>query len=176
MKDNFQKCLALMLAHEGGYVHHEKDPGGRTNLGVTQRVWEEWTGHEVDEKQMRALTPEAVAPLYKRKYWDACRADELVSGLDYAVFDCAVNSGPGRAIKFLQSCVGVNADGGFGPTTMAAVAQFQRNTAKTLIKEYCEKRLDFLKSLKTFETFGKGWERRVNEVKDEALRMANATI
>jgi lysozyme family protein len=170
MQSNFDKCLALMLAHEGGYVHHEKDPGGRTNLGVTQRVWEEWVGHDVDEKQMRALTPELVSPLYKRKYWDAVRADDLVSGVDYAVFDVAVNSGAGRAIKFLQSCVGVDADGGFGPRTLAAVKVAEQDPER-LIELYCAKRLEFLQSLKTFETFGKGWSRRVAEVKDKALTM-----
>jgi lysozyme family protein len=170
MQSNFETCLALMLAHEGGYVDHPKDPGGRTNHGVTQRVWEEWVGHEVDEKQMRALTHEIVAPLYKRKYWDAVRADDLVAGVDYCVFDVAVNSGPGRAIKFLQSCVGVTADGGFGPATMAAVKKLEEDPAR-LIELYCAKRLEFLQSLKTFETFGKGWSRRVQEVKDKALKM-----
>ena len=172
MKENFDKCLALMLAHEGGFVNHPQDPGGMTNLGVTKRVWEEWTGHEVDEKQMRALTPELVAPLYKRKYWDACRSDDLVSGVDYAVFDVAVNSGAGRAIKFLQSCVGVDADGGFGPRTLAAVKVAEQDP-KRLIELYCAKRLEFLQSLKTFETFGKGWSRRVAEVKAKALAMVD---
>jgi lysozyme family protein len=170
MQSNFETCLALMLAHEGGYVNHPSDPGGRTNLGVTQRVWEEWVGHEVDEKQMRALTPETVAPLYKRKYWDAVRADDLMDGVDYCVFDVAVNSGPGRAIKFLQSCVGTTPDGGFGPATMAAVKKSEEDPAR-LIELYCAKRLEFLQSLKTFETFGKGWSRRVQEVKDKALKM-----
>ena len=126
--------------------------------------------HPVDEKQMRALTPEIVAPLYRKKYWDACRADELVSGVDHCVFDVAVNSGPGRAIKFLQSCVGTNPDGGFGPATMAAVKTAEQDPAR-LIELYCAKRLEFLQSLKTFETFGKGWSRRVAEVKEEALKM-----
>jgi lysozyme family protein len=170
MQSNFELCLKKMLAHEGGYVDHKLDPGGMTNLGVTQRVWEEWVGHEVDEKQMRALTPETVAPLYKRKYWDAVRADELVAGVDYCVFDVAVNSGPGRAIKFLQSCVGTTPDGGFGPATLAAVKKSEEDSER-LIELYCAKRLEFLQSLKTFETFGKGWSRRVAEVKDEALKM-----
>ena len=170
MKGNFDKCLALLLAHEGGFVNHPQDPGGMTNLGVTKRVWEEWVGHDVDEKQMRALTPETVAPLYKRKYWDAIRADELVAGVDYCVFDVAVNSGSGRAIKFLQSCVGVNADGGFGPATLAAVEKAEEDPER-LIELYSAKRLEFLQSLKTFETFGKGWSRRVAEVKDKALAM-----
>jgi lysozyme family protein len=170
MQSNFETCLALMLAHEGGYSDHPKDPGGRTNLGVTQRVWEEWTGHEVDEKQMRALTPETVAPLYRRKYWDACRADELLDGVDYAVFDVAVNSGVGRAVKLLQSCVGATPDGGFGSITMALTKKAEQDP-KALIELYCAKRLEFLQSLKTFETFGRGWSRRVAEVKDKALGM-----
>ena len=168
MQSNFNHSLAMLLKHEGGYVNHPSDPGGMTNLGVTAKVWESWVGHPVDEKQMKALTSDDVAPLYKRKYWDACRADELVSGLDYAVFDCAVNSGVGRAVKLLQGCVGVVVDGGIGPATMAAVNQA---VPTSLIEDFSNARLQFLKSLKTFPVFGKGWERRVNEVKAESLRM-----
>lgn len=171
MKDNFDKCFELMLAHEGGYVDHPRDPGGRTNLGVTQRVWEEWMGRPSNEKEMRALTPLMVKPLYKRKYWDAVRADDgLVDGVDYCVFDVAVNSGPGRAIKFLQSCVGVTADGGFGPATLAAVNEAQKDPVR-LIELYCARRMEFLQSLRTFDTFGKGWSRRVAEVKEKAIAM-----
>jgi lysozyme family protein len=170
MKDNFDLCLTLLLAHEGGFVNHPQDPGGMTNLGVTARVWEEWLGRPVSEKEMRALTPTMVKPLYKRKYWDAIRGDELVSGVDYAVFDVAVNSGTGRAIKFLQSCVGVTVDGGFGPRTLSAVNE---QDPERLIELYCAKRLEFLQTLRTFETFGKGWSRRVAEVKAKALAMLN---
>jgi len=172
MTDNFDKCFELMLAHEGNYVDHPKDPGGRTNLGVTQRVWEEWMGRPSNEKEMRALTPLMVKPLYKRKYWDAVRADELVSGVDYCVFDVAVNSGPGRAIKILQDCVGATVDGGFGPATMALVKKASSEPNK-IIELYCAKRLEFLQSLRTFETFGKGWSRRVAEVKEKALKMTD---
>jgi lysozyme family protein len=170
MQSNFEICLKKMLAHEGGYVNDPRDAGGMTNLGVTKRVWEEWVGHEVDEKQMRALTPETVAPLYKRKYWDAIRADELVDGVDYCVFDVAVNSGVGRAIKFLQQSVGATPDGGFGSITMALVKQAENEPVK-LIEMYSARRLEFLQSLKTFETFGKGWSRRVAEVKETAISM-----
>lgn len=171
MNANFDACLAKLLVHEGGFVNHPSDPGGMTNLGVTARVWEEWVGHPVDEKQMRALTPTLVAPLYKRKYWDACRADELISGVDYAVFDCAVNSGTGRAIKLLQSVVGATPDGGFGSITLALTKKAESDPAR-LISVYCSKRLEFLESLKTFPVFGKGWSRRVAEVKQAALGMA----
>jgi lysozyme family protein len=170
MQSNFDVCLELMLAHEGGFVNHPQDPGGMTNLGVTARVWEEWLGRPTNEKEMRALTPLMVKPLYKRKYWDAIRADELVDGVDYCVFDVAVNSGVGRAIKFLQQSVGATPDGGFGSITMALVKQAESDPVK-LIEMYSARRLEFLQSLKTFETFGKGWSRRVAEVKETAISM-----
>jgi lysozyme family protein len=171
MNNNFNLCLQLLLQHEGGFVNHPSDPGGMTNLGVTARVWEEWVGHPVDEKQMRALTPEIVAPLYRKKYWDACRADDLISGVDYCVFDVAVNSGVGRAIKLLQSVVGATPDGGYGSITAALVKKAEEENTAGLIAKYSNTRIQFLKSLKTWPTFGKGWERRVNEVEDEALKM-----
>ena len=168
MKDNFDEALKAVLHHEGGYVNHPSDPGGMTNLGCTKRVWEEWCGHEVDEKAMRALTPADVAPLYKAKYWDKIKGDELPAGVDYVVFDAAINSGPGRAAKWLQSCVGVEPDGGIGPKTLAAVAAFD---AKTLVDDYAKRRLSFLMDLPTWPTFGKGWGRRVEEVRKAGLEM-----
>jgi lysozyme family protein len=170
MNHNFDQCLALLLKHEGGYVNHPADPGGETNLGVTKRVWQEWVGHDVSEKEMRNLTPTMVAPLYKRKYWDACHADELISGLDYCVFDVAVNSGVGRAIKLLQSSVGATPDGGYGSITAALVREAEKDPVK-LIESFSAKRQEFLESLKAFPTFGKGWSRRVAEVKEVALQM-----
>jgi lysozyme family protein len=170
MNQNFNKCLELLLIHEGGFVNDSRDNGGMTNLGVTIRVWEEWVGHPVSEKEMRNLTPIMVGPLYKRKYWDACHADDLVSGVDYAVFDVAVNSGVGRAIKLLQSVVGATPDGGYGSITSALVKKAQENPAK-LIEDYCAKRLEFLQSLKAFPVFGKGWKNRVEEVQADALKM-----
>lgn len=171
MNGNFERCLEKLLQHESGFVNDSRDNGGMTNLGVTIRVWEEWVGHHVNEKQMRALTPADVAPLYKRKYWDACRADELISGIDYAVFDFAVNSGVGRATKNLQTCVGLLPDGGLGPVTVATVSKYTGDKAKELIEKYCDSRLQFLNTLKTWPVFGKGWERRVNEVKADSLNM-----
>jgi len=121
MQSNWDNSFKLMLKSEGGFVNHPSDPGGMTNLGVTKATWENWVGRESDEAEMRGLTPEKVEPLYKKKYWDAVRGDELPMGLDYLMFDFAVNAGSGRAIKTLQTAVGVTPDGGFGPMTMAAV-------------------------------------------------------
>jgi len=165
MNHNWDEALRHILKYEGGYVNHPSDPGGRTNLGVTQRVWEEWTGKPATEADMRALTQEMVAPLYKTRYWDAVRADDLPSGVDLCVFDCAVNAGVSRASKFLQQAIGVAADGKIGPMTIAAVTA---KPADELIDEFCGLREAHYKSLPTFATFGKGWMRRLASVETEA--------
>jgi lysozyme family protein len=162
MKENFTACLTKLLdpSREGGYSNHKDDPGGRTNLGVTQAVWEEWIGRPSNEKEMRSLTPEMVAPLYRRKYWDKIQGDSLPDGVDH--------TGPGRAAKFLQELVGVKADGAIGPMTLTAVG---KKDPKELITAYNAKRQAFLESLPTFATFGKGWSTRVAGVANEALAM-----
>jgi lysozyme family protein len=168
MKENFDKALAAVLHHEGGFVNHPSDPGGMTNLGCTKAVWEEWVKHPVDEKAMRALTPADVAPLYKAKYWDKIKGDELPAGVDYVVFDASINSGPGRAAKWLQECVGSAADGVIGHGTLQAVAA---HDPAEIVDLYQAKRLRFLQALNTWATFGKGWERRVHEVEKAAETM-----
>lgn len=169
MKHNFAEALQKLLVHEGGFVDHPDDPGGMTNLGVTKAVWQEWVGHPVGEKQMRNLTPAVVAPLYRAKYWNKIKGDDLPTGVDYVVFDAAVNSGAGRAAKWLQACVGVDVDGDIGPKTLAAVNAFNPNQ---LIEDYAKRRLSFLMDLKHWDTFGKGWSRRVAEVQKTGLDMA----
>ena len=169
MKSNFEDCLARVLASEGGFVNHPKDPGGMTNLGCTKATWEEYVGHPVSEADMRALTPDDVAPLYKRKYWDRASCDLLPSGLDYAVFDAAINSGPGRAVKWLQEVAGVPADGSIGKQTLAAVDAF---SPLEIIAQYNDRRLQFLESLPTWPTFGKGWGNRVSHVQSVASQIA----
>jgi lysozyme family protein len=168
MISNWQKSFELMLKSEGGYVNNPADPGGMTNLGVTKATWENWVGRESDEAEMRGLTPEKVEPLYKKKYWDAVRGDELPPGISYLCFDFAVNAGAGRSIKTLQSAVGVTPDGGFGPMTMAAV---QAVDPVDLIERFSQAKEDFYRSLTTFATFGKGWLNRVADVKVKANSM-----
>ena len=164
MKDNFDECLKMLLHHEGGYVNHPKDPGGETNLGVTKRVYEKWGG----TKDMKDLTVEDVAPIYKKEYWDRCKCDDLESGVDWAVFDWAVNSGTGRAAKAIQKICGATQDGAIGPKTLALI-----NTQDTnyVVEEFGKIRQQFYESLKTFDTFGKGWTRRNKETTAKALEM-----
>jgi lysozyme family protein len=168
MNSNWQKSFELMLKSEGGFVNHPSDPGGMTNLGVTKATWENWVGRESDEAEMRGLTPEKVEPLYKKKYWDAVRGDELPPSISYLCFDFAVNAGAGRSIKTLQTAVGVTPDGGFGPMTMAAV---QAVDPVELIERFSQAKEDFYRSLDTFATFGKGWLNRVADVKVKASAM-----
>ena len=168
MQSNWGNAFKMMLASEGGYVNHPSDPGGMTNLGVTKRVWEEWVGRESNEKEMRSLTPEMVEPLYKRKFWDACKCDDLPSGIDYLVFDFAVNAGVGRSAKILQTAVGTTPDGGIGPMTLASVNAIPE---AELIEKFSQAKEDFYRSLNTFETFGKGWLNRVAAVKVKATSM-----
>jgi len=168
MKDNFRSALQAVLLHEGGYVNNPKDPGGMTNLGVTKKVWEEWVGHPVGEKEMRALTPDTVAPMYRKKYWDAIKGDELPTGLDYLMFDFAINAGPGRAIKTMQKAIGTVPDGAIGPKTMQALKDADQ---KDLVAKFSMEKELFYKALPTFATFGKGWMRRVAEAQSHAVTM-----
>ena len=164
MKDNFDECLKMLLHHEGGYVNHPSDPGGETNLGVTKKVYQEWGG----TKDMKDLTVEDVAPIYKKNYWDRCKCDDLESGVDWVVFDWAVNSGTGRSAKAIQKICGASQDGAIGPKTLALISK--QNT-EYVIEEFGKIRQDFYESLKTFDTFGKGWTRRNKETTAKALEM-----
>lgn len=165
---NYEKCLEIILHHEGGYVNHPKDPGGETNLGVTKRVYEEWGG----TKDMKDLTVEDVAPIYQKNYWNRVRGDDLPAGLDLCVFDFGVNAGTGRSAKFLQRLVGTTVDGGIGPATIGAVnAYVQIEGIEATIEAFQNSRQEYYESLSTFETFGRGWTRRVEEVTKTALSM-----
>lgn len=174
--DAFRISLAETLHHEGGYVNHPLDPGGRTNLGVTQRTLEGWLGRKVTEGEMRALTVEQVMPIYHRNYWMAVHGDDLPGGVDFAVFDIAVNSGPGRAARMLQTAINqhgrmkVTVDGKIGPKTIQAAHMVN---VFDLIESLSQTRLNFYFDLSTFKTFGRGWSRRLVSVAIFATRMAD---
>jgi lysozyme family protein len=168
MNKNYDHCLEMLLEHEGGFVNHPEDPGGITNLGVTKKVYEEWVEREVSEQEMRDLTKEDVALIYKRNYWDRCKCNSLDSGVDFSIFDWAVNSGTGRAAKALQKIVGATADGAIGPATLSLVSN---HGPENLIEEIYHQRQMFYESLNTFDTFGRGWTRRNKETKEASLEM-----
>lgn len=170
---NFDRCLDLVLFHEGAFVDHPADPGGATNMGVTKKAWEEWIGHDITKEELRSLTVAEITPFYRKRYWDVCKCDDLPAGLDYIVFDIAVNSGTGRAAKFLQSAVGATADGVIGNGTLTCVKRTPLSTLE-LINIICDRRELFYKSLPTFPTFGRGWLRRNEDARERAIDMLAA--
>lgn len=165
----FERAFPLVIKHEGGYVDDPQDPGGATNLGVTIGTLSLWLGRPATKAEVKALTVATVAPIYRRNYWDKVQGDALPAGLGYALFDFAVNSGPKRAVIGLQRALKVADDGRLGPITLAAVA---KHKPADLIDALCDGRLVFLRDLSTWPRYGKGWSRRVEEVRKAALAMA----
>lgn len=171
MNRNFERALAAVLKHEGLWSDHPSDPGGATMKGVTLATYRRYKpGATKDD--LRKISDADLQRIYREGYWDVIRGDDLPPGVDYAVFDFAVNSGPSRAAIYLQEIVGVAPDGKIGPLTLAAVDKWD---SVALVEALCSKRLGFLKKLSTWPTFGKGWSSRVTGVlrlaKDMAITM-----
>jgi lysozyme family protein len=165
---SFESAVALVLQHEGGFVHHPRDPGGATKFGITRETLSRARGRPASVEDVRQLTREEAASIYRNLYWKAVRADELPLGLDFAVFDLAVNSGPKRAMTMLQNVLGVEADGLIGPVTIRAA---NRADPAEAVRRLTRSRLGFLSRLATWPVFGRGWRRRVLAVEQEALRL-----
>jgi lysozyme family protein len=166
---SFEASLAHVLRHEGGYVNHPADPGAATNLGITAATLARARGRPVTAADVRALTRAEAAGIYRRFYWDAVHGDDLPAGLNHAVFDLAVNSGPARAARLLQRVLKVAEDGAIGPATLAgARAADPVEAVRALQRE----RLAFLERLPTWPVFAKGWQTRVAEVEREAVALA----
>lgn len=169
MEINFAASLKHVLEHEGGWADHPQDPGGATMKGVTLATYRRHFGEHKSKQDLRNITDKQLGHIYRSAYWDKCRCDALPAGVDYAVFDAAVNSGPGRSARWLQASVGAEQDGGIGAKTLAKVAQ---HDAAQVAGMLCDQRLKFLQSLDTWETFGQGWGRRIEAVRVTAMVMA----
>ncbi len=181
----FLKAVQYVLDHERGYVDHPKDPGGATNMGITQETLAKWRGfdkaEDISKSEVRRLTKEEAIAIYDAAYWDACRCDLLPDALAYAVFDFAVNSGPDRAIRKLQSALGFKGryvDGVIGGITLRAIAS-KANDYPSLVNAYMDARLRFMKYIRhsktgerLWNTFGRGWQKRVDEVREKSLQFA----
>lgn len=154
---NFERAVKLVLKHEGGYINHPNDPGGPTNFGITLATYRKHVNPAADADDVRRMNIEHAKAIYRKSYWNALGCDQLPSGVDYAIFDYGVNSGTGRAYRVLRA---VKEKGGSPSQQVNAI---------------CNERLSFLKGLGTWKTFGKGWARRVSEVRTVALAMAAET-
>ena len=164
--------LAKWRYAETGYTNHPSDPGGPTNFGITIADYRQYVKPGGTAADVRAMHVDQAKAIYRDRYWNAMRCDELPVGLDYAVFDFGVNSGNGRAVKFLKRLVGLEPSGRMTDATVAAAAG---RDAGDLAARLCDARLAFLKQLKTWPVFGAGWGRRVAEVRAVALTMVRAT-
>ncbi|MBT3202841.1 MAG: hypothetical protein HOM14_09070 [Gammaproteobacteria bacterium] len=169
MKRSFKNALKHVLVHEGGWADHPNDPGGATMKGVTLNTYRRHYGSSKTKQDLRNIPDNELAEIYRSGYWDKCHCDDLPKGLDYAVFDAAVNSGPGRSAKWLQAAVGAKQDGGIGPKTLAKVSE---HDPVKVTDDICDLRLTFLRSLDNWATFGRGWNRRVEGVRTTAIAMA----
>ena len=169
---NFARCLSLVLDYEGGFSNRADDPGGATMRGVTQRTYDSYRiGQGLSPQPVQNISQTELQAIYRSGYWDRVCGDALPAGVDLAIFDFAVNSGPVRAVKMVQEIVGADPDGAFGPETLTAV---KRTDPAGLITELCLDRLQFLQGLSHWSTFKNGWQRRVRGIEAEALRMVDA--
>ncbi|MDQ2084532.1 glycoside hydrolase family 108 protein [Xanthobacteraceae bacterium Astr-EGSB] len=163
MKANYNKALKRVLVYEGGYSNHPDDTGGPTNQGIIQRVYDGYRKSKGQPtRSVRLLTDAERNEIYRRQYADKIRFDALPAGVDIAVFDAAVNSGPSQSTKWLQRAVGVTADGDLGEATLAAVKAHPDHDA--LIADMCARRLGMMQNLRNWGTFGDGWSKRVANV------------
>jgi lysozyme family protein len=179
MGDNFQNSLKLVLVHEGGKVDDPHDRGGRTNQGVTQTVYSAYRhSQNLRDRDVFDMSPVERDEIYRIQYWARAWCDKLPLGIDYAVFDGAVNSGVSQSVKWLQRALGTDytgqIDGMIGMISLSAVRQ--SSSLHDLIDSICDKRLAFLKELKGWRRYGKGWETRVEQVRVAAKSMARGSV
>ena len=173
MKENFNNSLNHVLVHEGGWADHPKDPGGATMKGVTLLVYRNHFGADKSKDDLRNISDAELQKIYRSGYWDKCKCDDLPSGVDYAVFDSAVNSGPGRGAKWLQGAIGAKQDGGIGPNTLG---KLKGHEPAKIVNSICDNRLSFLQSLDNWKTFGRGWQRRVDDLRSASVKMAGGSV
>lgn len=167
MADRFSICLAETLKWEGGYSDHPADPGGPTMNGIIQRVYDGWRDQMgLPRRPVREIEPRERDAIYRQNYWTAVRGDELPPGIDVAVYDFGVNSGPPRAVRALQKALGINPDGHVGPATIAAA---QAADPAAVVQALMTERRRFLRQVKTFGVFGKGWMRRCDGIEAASL-------
>lgn len=165
-KDKFPAVMAYVFDDEGGYSNHPDDPP--TNKGITIHTYRRYIKRDGTIEDLKRLTIEEATVVYRAEFWDKVNGDNLPPGVDYTINDFGVNSGPSRAVKFLQAEVGVTQDGEVGPITLAAVAK--RDPAD-LVSKICASRLVFMKGLKKWSRYGNGWKKRVARVKARSLKM-----
>jgi lysozyme family protein len=154
---DFNTAFERVIGHEGGYVNDPRDPGGETKFGISRRSY--------PMEDIAALTLERAKGIYARDFWGPAGCDAVPDGARFALFDLAVNSGVRTAVKLLQHAVGETEDGVLGPRTITAATSMP---PARLVARLCAARLKLMTDLQTFDTFGRGWTRRVLSILQEA--------
>ncbi len=165
---DFDTCLAFVLAEEAGFVHNPKDPGGATNMGITQATLSNWRKKSVTVEDVRNLTRAEAADIYRANYWLISKCDHLPAALAQFMLDSATLTGNHRAAIFLQTALHITADGVIGPATIAAAAAC---SVKDVVLDAVENRLAFLQHLPTWGIFGGGWGARLQRLKAACLKL-----
>jgi len=169
---SYDQALTRLLRNEGGYTDHPSDPGGPTNFGITLNDARRYWKGNATAADVRAMPQSVARKIYRERYWNAMRCDELPADVDYAVFDCGVNSGVGRAGKVLRRVLKLPDRTSL--VTDDVIAAAAKRAPGDLVIDICTERLAFLKALKTFPVFGRGWTARVNGVRVTSLAMAQS--
>lgn len=164
-KGNLGACLAVILPFEGGWADHPKDPGGATMKGITIAVYRRYKPGAT-KADLRGISDAEVEAIYRNGYWEPILGEQLPVGADLTVLDYGINSGPSRSVKDAQRVSGAEVDGRMGPKTLAAIAAMP---SRAFIKAHCAARLGFVQSLKIWNTFGKGWSRRIAGIEAKGL-------
>lgn len=177
-KDGFSRAYARVRVYEGGNVDDPRDPGGRTSRGVTQRVYTAWLRRQgLPSADVWTATDAQVEAIYRALYWTKAGCDELPAGVDFVVFDGAINSGVGQSIRWLQrSLTGYPGavDGAVGDVTLHAASQDEDNDA--LVARYCAARLGTLRGLKAWRTYGRGWSARIANAQKIGQAWASGSV
>jgi lysozyme family protein len=168
----YDEALRRLLVHEGGYTDHPADPGGPTNYGITIHDYRRYLKADATAADVRAMSVDEAKQIYRSKYWVAngLSCDDLPAGVDYSIFDYRVNSGIGRADKVLRRVLEL-ADDAANADVLDALAE---RSVKQVIVAVNSERMRFLRGLRTWPTFGRGWSARVREVEAFSLQLAAA--
>lgn len=164
MNSNYDVAFDLTIGHEGGYQNDRRDRGnwttGRIGRGELRGTKFGVSAMSYPHLDIKNLTLKDAKSIYFVDYWVKAKCDQLPSGLDYLVFDAAVNHGITRAIKLLQATVGTYEDGIVGPVTLGQVQRSHTANPLGVQEEYSVQRAMFFTKIRTFPTYGLGWIRR----------------
>ncbi len=154
----FDKAFSLVVGSEGGFVNDQDDNGGATKYGVTIGTLSDWRGKSVTVDDVRNLSIDEAMSIYKKRYWDAMRCDDLPNWIRLLAFDSSINSGVKLASTWLQNAVGAKPDGSIGPVTLGMLSL---SSPEKAIPDFMAQRLLLMAGHSDFKKFGKGWFRRV---------------